>query len=146
MPPPRPPNKDLIEHEQKRKVEAQLFKLEKELRSKNTMTDDEIKEALSEAREHLLSKLRQAPTLINTKESHQAALAKEKHMEKLKSALGISDKHEFGAAFDLELQENKRLEKLAELDRIKKEKKKAKKEAKRQKEREELQKQLEMIK
>ena len=66
-------------------------------------------------------------------------------MEKLKSALGISEKHEFGAAFDLELQENKRLERLAELDRIKKEKKKAKKEAKRQKEREDLQKQLEMI-
>lgn len=67
-------------------------------------------------------------------------------MTKLQNALGITDKHEFGAAFDLELQENKRLERLAELDRIKKEKKKAKKEAKKQKEREELQKQLEMIK
>lgn len=41
--------------------------------------------------------------MINTKESHQAALAKEKHMQKLKDALRIGDKHEFGAAFDLEL-------------------------------------------
>jgi len=59
-------------------------------------------------------------------------------MEKLKNALGISDKHEFGAAFDLELQENKRLERLAEIDRLRKERKKARKEAKRLKEREEL--------
>ena len=58
---------------------------------------------MEDARNHLLQKLQQAPTLINAKESHQAALAKEKHMEKLKSALGISEKHEFGAAFDLEL-------------------------------------------
>ena len=67
-------------------------------------------------------------------------------MEKLKQALKISDKHEFGAAFDLELQENKRLDKLAEMDRIKKEKKKARKEEKRLKEKEELMKQLQMIK
>ena len=51
MPPPRPPNKELIEHEQKRKVEAQLFKLEKELRAKNELSEDEIKQALCEARE-----------------------------------------------------------------------------------------------
>ena len=34
------------------------------------MTDDEIKRSLSEAREHMLEKLKQAPTLINAKESH----------------------------------------------------------------------------
>ena len=76
--------------------------------------------------------------MINAKESHQAALAKEKHMQKLKDALRIDDRHEFGAAFDLELQEKKRLERLAESERLRKEKKKAKKEAKRLKEREEL--------
>ena len=41
MPPPRPPNKELIEHEQKRKVEAQIFKLEKELRSDGKMANEE---------------------------------------------------------------------------------------------------------
>jgi len=88
----------------------------------------------------LLEKLKNAPTLVNSKESHQAALAKEKHMDKLKNALGISAKHEFGAAFDLELQEQKRLDRMAEADKLKKEKKKQKKEAKRLKEREDLQK------
>ena len=77
----------------------------KELRQRGELSESEIEASINEAREHLLDKLKNAPTMINTKESHQAALAKEKHMEKLKSALKISDKHEFGAAFDLELQE-----------------------------------------
>ena len=88
----------------------------------------------------MLEKLREAPTMINAKESHQAALAKERHMQKLKEALRIDDsKYTFGAAFDLELQEQKRLDKLAESEKIRKERKKAKKEAEKAKEREEMQ-------
>ena len=88
----------------------------------------------------MLDKLKEAPTLINAKESHQAALAKERHMQKLKEALRINDsKYAFGAAFDLELQEQKRLDKLAESERIRKERKKAKREADKAKEREEMQ-------
>ena len=102
------------------------------------MSEEEIQASLQRAREHLQILMREAPTLINAKESHQAALAKEKHMQKLKDALRIDEKHEFGAAFDLDLQERKRLEKLAESEKIRKEKKKAKKEAKRAQEREEL--------
>ena len=42
LPPPRPPNKELIEHEQKRKVEAQIYKLEQELRAKPDVSEVEI--------------------------------------------------------------------------------------------------------
>ena len=63
------------------------------------MSEEEIQASLQRAREHLQEKMREAPTLINAKESHQAALAKEKHMQKLKDALRIDEKHEFGAAF-----------------------------------------------
>ena len=67
-------------------------------------------------------------------------------MQKLKDALKIDDsKYSFGAAFDLELQEQKRLDKLAESEKIRKERKKAKKEAQKQKEREDLQRQLKEI-
>ena len=84
--------------------------------------------------------------MINAKESHQAALAKERHMQKLKDALRIDDsKYAFGAAFDLELQEQRRLDKLAESEKIRKERKKAKKEAQKAKEREEMQRQLKEI-
>ena len=144
LPPPRAPNKELIEHEQKRKVEAQLYKLEKELRAPkadgtpSTMSEQDIQESLRRAREHMLEKIRDAPTMINAKESHQAALAKERHMLRLKDALRIDDKHEFGAAFDLDLQETKRLARLAESEKQRKEHKKAKKEALKVKEREDL--------
>jgi len=60
--------------------------------------------------------------------------------------LRIDDRHEFGAAFDVELQEKKRLEKLAESEKIRKEKKKARKEAERAKEKEEVKRQLKNIK
>ena len=42
-------------------------------------------------------------------------------MKRLKEAMNIGRDYEFGAAFDLELQERKRLEKLEEKERIKKE-------------------------
>ena len=50
MPPPRPPNRDLLEHERLRKVEAQLFILGKELRQRGDLTEDQIKESISETR------------------------------------------------------------------------------------------------
>jgi hypothetical protein len=66
-------------------------------------------------------------------------------MQKLKEALRIDERHEFGAAFDIELQEKRRLEKLAESEKIRKERKKAKKEAEKAKEREEVKRQLKGI-
>ena len=50
-------------------------------------------------------------------------MAKQKHMDKLKDALKISDSFQAGAAFDLELQERKREERLAKKDLERKEKK-----------------------
>lgn len=67
-------------------------------------------------------------------------------MRKLKDAMKIGKNYEFGAAFDLELQERKRLDKLAEKELKKKEEKRAKRELKRQKEREMLEMQLKQIK
>jgi hypothetical protein len=99
------------------------------------MTEEEVQASLQRAREHLQQKLKEAPTMINAKESHQAAFAKELHMQKLKDALRIDSRHEFGAAFDLELQEKKRLDKLKEKERVEKEAKRAKREATRQQER-----------
>ena len=66
-------------------------------------------------------------------------------MNKLKDALSINKDYSFGAAFDLELQEKKRLQKLAEKEIKRKEEKRVKKEAKREKERQMLQMQLKQI-
>ena len=85
------------------------------MRAEKKLSEEEVQAAVTRARAALTDKLREAPTLLNPGESqHQAALAKEKHMIKLREALKISDGHEFGAAFDLEAQEQKRLAKLAD--------------------------------
>lgn len=55
-------------------------------------------------REEIIDKMKSDNT-DNVKEMHQAALAKQKHMEKLRDALKISKDHEFGVAFDYEAQE-----------------------------------------
>ena len=82
---------------------------------------------------------------MDLRDKHQAAMAKLNHMDKLKSALRIRDDLEEGACFDMELQERKREERLAEKDKKRKEQKRARKEAKREKQREELQRQLLMV-
>ena len=145
LPPPKPPNKEIMEHEQKRKIENQLLQLRRELRER-TLGEDEIEAKVREARAHMLEKLRTAPTLIpSKKDTHQAAFAKERHMAKLKEALQIDDKYEQGSAFDLEQQEQKRLDKLAEIDRVRKERRREKREAeKKQKEEEEALKRKEL--
>ena len=76
---------------------------------------------------------------MDLRDKHQAAMAKLQHMEKLKNALRIRDDLEEGACFDMELQERKREERLAEKDRKRKEQKRARKEAKREQQRLELQ-------
>ena len=40
---------------------------------------------------------------MDLKNAHEAALAKQHHMDKLKSAMKIGDDFESGAAFDFEL-------------------------------------------
>ena len=66
-------------------------------------------------------------------------------MNQLKKALRIKDDTGDGACFDMELQERKREERLAEKDKKKKEQKQARKEDKKAKQREELQRQLLMV-
>ena len=59
-------------------------------------------------------------------------------MKTLKSAFGIVKEKEMGSAFDQELQERKRLDRMADKERIKKEEKRQKKEKKRKIEKEEI--------
>ena len=70
---------------------------------------------------------------VDLKNAHEAALAKQNHMEKLKTALKIRPDFEPGAAFDFEAQEQKRLNKLAEKDARRKEEKARAKQLKKEK-------------
>ena len=106
-----------------------MFSMGKKLRASGDKSEEEIKKILADERNKLFSDLRNKED-VDLKNSHQAALAKQKHMDKLKSALKIRNDFQDGAAFDIELQERKRKERLEEKERLKKEEKKARKQAK----------------
>lgn len=65
-----------------------MFKFAKELREKGE-SEEEIERRVHEAREIMTKKLEETATLVNTKDAHQKAFAKEREMEKLKEALGV---------------------------------------------------------
>ena len=129
QPLPKPPNQELIMHEKKRKIEGQLFSLGKKLREAGAKTEEEIQGILKEERRKMHDDLKNEDK-VDLRNAHEAALAKERHMDKLKAALQIGPDFEAGAAFDFELQEQKRLARLAEKDRRRKEEKRQRKQAK----------------
>ena len=74
----------------------------KKLREAGGKSEEEIQSILKEERSKLFSDLKNEGA-VNLKNAHEAALAKQHHMEKLKGALKISNDFEAGAAFDFEL-------------------------------------------
>ena len=55
---PRPPNPEILRHEMLRKIEGEVYKKEKELKSKNT-PQDEVKKILVKLRKELTEKMEQ---------------------------------------------------------------------------------------
>merc|ERR1711972_851676 len=103
-------------HEQKRKVELDLIKLEDELRTAG-MGQAEIEENLARERAQMIRAVEQGAlhyeTELAKKDSHQLALDKQKEMAKFEKALGINAAtHSIGAAFDQELQAQLKLERM----------------------------------
>lgn len=130
--PPKPPNKELLDHERKRKREAQVFAYRKKLLAEHPDLKPEVlDEKIKAYRESLTTDV-----VKDSKNQQEAALAKEEHMSQLRHALNIKQGHEVGEAFDMELQEQKRTKKMVEREMARKEEKHAKKEEKRAKERE----------
>ncbi|KZV19795.1 protein starmaker [Dorcoceras hygrometricum] len=92
----RKPNKDILEHDRKRKIQLKLLVLEEKLIDQG-YTDAEIAEKLDEARKSLEekdnvgdeSKSAVFPEKVSETQTHQIAALKEKQMETLKAALGI---------------------------------------------------------
>ena len=119
LPPPRKANSEIVRHEHKRKVENHLRKLRRELEQKGE-SEQQIASRLEQARSLMLQKLEEAPTIVNRKDAHQMAFAKEQEMARLRDALGVRGDYQLGQAFDFELQEQKRLEAMAERDQKRK--------------------------
>ena len=101
QPLPKPPNQELINHEKKRKIEGQLFSMGKKLRAEGVKSEEEIQTVIKEERAKMFSNMKNEGA-VNMHNAHEAALAKQHHMEKLKIALKIRPDFEAGAAFDFE--------------------------------------------
>merc|ERR1712050_290743 len=109
-------NPELLLHEQKRKVEIDLLKLEDELRTAG-MPDKEIEEHIAREREQMLKAVEEGSlrydTELEKKDSHQLALDKERELERFEKALHIDkSSHVTGQAFDQELQATMRVERM----------------------------------
>jgi len=105
MPLPRPPNTQILKHEQLRAIEAKVYSYSKELKAQGKTHEDATRLA-DERRVELTSQLHSGQGIMENKKrgQHQSRLAaKQEHMEVFKSALKISSDHAFGEAFDVEL-------------------------------------------
>lgn len=108
-------NPELLLHEQKRKVEIDLIKLEDELR-KAGMGEEEIEKNVMHERRQMLAALDTGhlkyDSELDKKDSHQLALDKEKQLMQFENALRIDKDHVHGKAFDQELQAQERMERM----------------------------------
>lgn len=132
----RQPNKEIIEHNKKREIELKVEEKRVELEDEG-LSDDAIEEILIKYRAELQEtaakeeeQLAHAPEQRHH-ETHQVALRKQKQMKKLRDAFGFKDDIEEGRAFNREIQELEKQQRIAEREA---------KELERQKEREEKEK------
>ncbi|BGP31925.1 RNA-splicing factor [Rhodotorula toruloides] len=118
----RPPDQGILDHERKRRVEAQCFELQVSLED-DGIEADEIERQVSTLREKLLaqSERQQQQGPIKQHERHQLAAAKEQADARMRAALGIKADHQEGAAFDRELQEQLKKQRIAEREQAREE-------------------------
>lgn len=158
-PEPKKANKEILEHNRKRQVEVQVFQLREDMEDRGH-TAAEIEKQTSKLRKRLE---REAESSINRTdrptETHEIAERKEEEIRRLRNAFGLGDSFVPGEAFDQDLQEQRKIERMKayelrarqerkaaradkrsakkqrkkEKRRLKKEKKERKKAAKRQK-------------
>jgi len=111
---PRAPNLEIIEHNMKREVELKVMRLRDTLEEEGA-APSVIEEKAAALRKSLLAKL-PAPSAVSAArpgETHSDAATKRSENEALKSALGIGGGYEAGSAFDRELQERRKQERMA---------------------------------
>lgn len=109
-------NLELLLHEQKRKVEVDLLKLEDELKAAG-MADAEIESTISNERRNMMAAVSEGTLRYDSelakKDTHQLALEKEKELAKFEKAVRIDrSTHVHGQAFDQELQHEMKLQRM----------------------------------
>lgn len=135
-------NPNILLHEQKRKIESQLFDMRLRLEEKGSYSEEQIEQMIDKERQELLKKLEreQSKPKHNSKyqvakdreyyqndksgvESHEHVEARNRKNELLAKALGIdAQNHIEGEAFNKEAQEKKKQEKIQKREEMLKQK------------------------
>ena len=117
-------NPEIINHKKKREIYALLEDTRQEL-LKSGRDPAEVEEVIKDAEAKMLEKFAKGELEISIDkqkmmDSHQLAELKRAQEAKIKEALKIGSNYKFGTAFDFELQEKLRLEKVykRELERL----------------------------
>ena len=104
-------NRDILEHNKKRAVEARLFALQESLVEQG-FTDVEIAEKIARQRQELNDTGTETTKTgkVSGSDSHSIAIRKQEEMVRARNAFGIKDDFVAGEAFDPEVQERKKRE------------------------------------
>merc|ERR1712118_164904 len=97
------PNREIVEHHKKRKIEVHLAQ-DREYLQEQSLDDEEVTAKVALRREKLTSKSAVSPLCISkntAKETHAIAKRKSEQLERLAVAFGIQSSHE-GEAFNRE--------------------------------------------
>lgn len=119
----KPANKDIIEHNKKREIEVKVMEYRISLEDED-MEEDVIEDMVTQYRQKLMeNNADKEDSKKKNHDTHEIAARKEKKMEMMRHALGFGDGDIVeGAAFDRELQQRKKEERIAERKRQEKEK------------------------
>ncbi|RUS18132.1 hypothetical protein BC937DRAFT_89111, partial [Endogone sp. FLAS-F59071] len=113
----RQPNQEILMHDRKREVEIKCIRLRTELEEQN-LAEEDIEQKVDEFRKELLTNLEKVQLKdvknLQEHETHQLSQAKAAENTKMMRAFNINhDNYVEGAAFDRELQERKKQERVA---------------------------------
>ena len=107
-------NDDIILHEEKHKIEVELYDLKEKYENEKKYSPEEIKEKINQERKRLYHVLeRREADFMDKNETHQKGKLKDAQMKIIRDALKIKKEYNLGEGFEFTLQadENKKLKK-----------------------------------
>eukprot|EP00050_Salpingoeca_kvevrii_P002343 m.191115 g.191115 ORF g.191115 m.191115 type:complete len:275 (-) comp10591_c2_seq4:1720-2544(-) len=112
----RGPNPEILLHERKRQIEVKCIELADDLEARG-LSEEDIETKVDEYRQELLKDLEVSESrikLAKTGSSHQQAEQREHKNQRMHDAFGIREDYVPGVAFDQEVQEQRRQQRVAE--------------------------------
>ena len=98
-------NDDIILHEEKHKIEVELYDLKEKFEKEKKYTEDEINEKINNERKRLYHLLeRREADFMDKNETHQKGKLKDAQMKIIRDALKIKKEYNLGEGFEFTLQ------------------------------------------